>query len=186
MSLNKRAPTPDERSAPADEAGARPEGLLTTGEMARRSRTTVRTVRFYEETGVLEPASRSDGGHRLFAASELDKLKFVSALREVGLSLEEIKLLLAMKANQGCGAAAAREVTQVLARHLRALDEKIELLTQVRAQFEQATGRLGACADCHDEPRFPHDCGDCKAMQGTLPLSVRVLWSVEPAGTEKP
>ena len=38
--------------------------LLTTGDMARRSSNTVRTVRFYEEVGVLESAERTEGGHR--------------------------------------------------------------------------------------------------------------------------
>lgn len=40
--------------------------LLTTGEMARQSSNTLRTVRFYEEEGILRPVRRTDGGHRLF------------------------------------------------------------------------------------------------------------------------
>ena len=65
----------------------RRDGLLTTGDMARKSGSTLRTVRFYEEAGILKPTQRTEGGHRLFEASELDKLRLVSDLRSAGFSL---------------------------------------------------------------------------------------------------
>src|SRR5260221_5999883 len=59
----------------------------TTGEMARLSNNTLRTVRFYEEAGILRPVGRTEGGHRLFERPELDRLLLVSDLREAGMSL---------------------------------------------------------------------------------------------------
>lgn len=153
-------------------------GLLTTGDMARLSSNTVRTVRFYEETGVLEPAHRSEGGHRLFPTSELDKLVFISAMRDAGLSLEEIKLLLGMKSAHQNGAEASRQITEVLERHISSMTEKIAVLSRVRAEFQQAAGVLDSCRDCHDEPRFPKECAGCDVMQPGPPLAVRVLWRV--------
>src|ERR1700734_3560260 len=55
--------------------------LLTTGEMARRSNNTLRTVRFYEEEGILRPVRRTEGGHRLFDRRELERLMLVTDLR---------------------------------------------------------------------------------------------------------
>ena len=45
---------------------------LTTGEMARLSKTTLRTVRFYEEAGILAPIGRTEGGHRVFERAQLE------------------------------------------------------------------------------------------------------------------
>jgi DNA-binding transcriptional MerR regulator len=87
--------------------------LLTTGDMARLGRSTLRTVRFYEEAGLLKVA-RLDGGNRLFHENELHKLRLASDLREAGLSLSEIKSLFELK--NRC--ASAEEASALLADHL--------------------------------------------------------------------
>ncbi|MDW8248214.1 MAG: MerR family transcriptional regulator [Myxococcales bacterium] len=160
----------------------RPSKLLTTGDMARLSNNTVRTVRFYEETGVLEPAHRSEGGHRLFPATELDKLILVTAMRNAGLSLEEIKLLLGSKEGHECGAEASGRVIAMLEKHIAAMTEKIAVLSRLRSEFQRAAERLGGCLSCHDRQHFPKHCGDCAVMQGAgVPLSVQVLWQLDSA-----
>ena len=78
--------------------------LLTTGEMARLSNSTLRTVRFYEEEGILRPARRTEGGHRLFERSELDRLMLVTDMRMAGLSLDDIKAILEVKKAASTGA----------------------------------------------------------------------------------
>jgi DNA-binding transcriptional MerR regulator len=65
--------------------------------MARQSGSTVRTVRFYEEAGLIQPVQRTDGGHRLFPERELHRLRLVSDLRAAGLSLDGIRDLLDAK-----------------------------------------------------------------------------------------
>jgi DNA-binding transcriptional MerR regulator len=155
--------------------------LLTTGDMARLSSSTVRTVRFYEETGVLQPAHRSDGGHRLFPATELDKLLFVLDMRNAGLSLEEIKAILGLKHAAGSGESASELVLDVLSRHVTAMNEKIAALSRLRDDFTRAAVILGACKGCNGDPRFPTHCGSCEVMgvqREGLPLTVRVLWDV--------
>jgi DNA-binding transcriptional MerR regulator len=71
--------------------------LLTTGDMARLSDSTLRTVRFYEQEGLIEPERRSACGHRLFSGRELMKLQLALDLREAGLSLQNIKDLFCLK-----------------------------------------------------------------------------------------
>lgn len=182
-------PGDDESWEPTAAPGAAPEKragkLLTTGDMARLSQNTVRTVRFYEETGVLEPAHRSDGGHRLFPLCELDKLIFVTAMRNAGLSLEEIKLLLGSKDAYPTGSEASRKVIAALERHIAAMTEKIAVLSRVRGEFQKAAERLSGCGDCHDEERFPRRCSDCGVMKASgTPLAVQVLWQLDPPGEE--
>lgn len=150
--------------------------------MARLSNSTVRTVRFYEETGVLQPAERSEGGHRLFHETELDKLLFVTDLRAAGLSLDEIKAMLAAKSGSPSGAAAAGEVIAILQQNIVSMREKIATLTRVQDDFARAAALLDSCRACHDDPNFPASCGGCAVMAGALcdglPRAVRVLWNV--------
>jgi DNA-binding transcriptional MerR regulator len=65
--------------------------LVKIGELARAVGVTTRTVRFYEDLGLIEPARRSRGGFRLYGADQADRLRAVLALKKVGFSLEEIR-----------------------------------------------------------------------------------------------
>ena len=68
---------------------------------------------------------------------------------------------------------------------IAAMTQKIAVLSRVRAEFQQAAGALESCRGCHDDPRFPRQCGGCEAMQGAgVPLAVRVLWQVDHAEGE--
>ena len=68
---------------------------LTIGDVSRRTGLTERTLRYYEELGLLEPAGRSDGDYRLYDADDLERLRFIKGLRDdAGFSLAEIGQLL--------------------------------------------------------------------------------------------
>src|SRR6202795_4709186 len=69
--------------------------LLRINEVAAETGLTARTIRYYEEVGLLEPAARSDGDYRLYDASDLDRLQFIRNLRDdAGFSLAQIGQLL--------------------------------------------------------------------------------------------
>jgi DNA-binding transcriptional MerR regulator len=153
---------------------------LTTGEMARCSNNTLRTVRFYEEEGILRPARRTDGGHRLFAKAELDRLMLVTDMRMAGLSLDDIKQILEVKQNAQCGSDAARQATRVINLRIEELREKVLVLTRLREDLSATSSIMTACVDCHDA-KFPSSCDACSVItsQPTLPRSMRVLWSTQ-------
>jgi MerR family transcriptional regulator, repressor of the yfmOP operon len=73
-----------------------PEGrLLRINEVAAETGLTTRTIRYYEELGLLEPAARSDGDYRLYDASDMTRLQFIRSLRDdAGFSLAQIGQLL--------------------------------------------------------------------------------------------
>ncbi|WP_313801323.1 MerR family transcriptional regulator [Cytobacillus sp.] len=56
---------------------------------------TVRTLRYYDEIGLIRPASKTEGGHRLYTNEEIKKLQQVQFLKKVGFTLDEIKNMLA-------------------------------------------------------------------------------------------
>jgi DNA-binding transcriptional MerR regulator len=69
--------------------------LLKIQEAAAEAGLTPRSVRYYEEMGLLRPAARSDGDYRLYDESDLDRLRFIKGLRDdAGFSLAEISRLL--------------------------------------------------------------------------------------------
>ena len=74
---------------------APPERLLRIQEVAAETGLTPRSIRYYEELGLLEPAGRSDGAYRLYDGEDLERLRFIRGLRDdAGFSLAEIGQLL--------------------------------------------------------------------------------------------
>jgi DNA-binding transcriptional MerR regulator len=154
--------------------------LLTTGEMARRSNNTLRTVRFYEEEGILRPVRRTDGGHRLFDKRELERLMLITDLRAAGLSLDEIKQILEVKQRSASGSDAAHQATEILSRRIVELRDKLAVLARLQDDLGQTSDVMSACLDCHDSA-FPSRCDSCAVMAAgpALPRSMRVLWSAQ-------
>ena len=69
--------------------------FLRIQEVASELGLTTRSIRYYEELGLLSPAARSDGSYRLYDASDVDRLRFIKGLRDdAGFSLAEISQLL--------------------------------------------------------------------------------------------
>jgi cob(I)alamin adenosyltransferase len=83
------------------------------GEIARTFRVTARTLRHYEQVGLLEPAGRSDGGHRRYGEDELRRLRQIVALRDLGFGLEAIARLLAADDRDTLLAAARAQLERV-------------------------------------------------------------------------
>lgn len=68
---------------------------MRIGELAERTGLSLRTIRFYEEVGVLAPAPRTKGGFRLFTDGDLQRLLLVQQMKPLGFSVEEMRDLLA-------------------------------------------------------------------------------------------
>ena len=169
------------RGRPRAEA-RRKDGLLTTGDMARLSQNTLRTVRFYEEEGLLKPLQRTDGGHRLFPLHELRKLLLITDLRAAGLALEEIRDMLEAKDRARTGAAASREVVERLAAQLELMNTRVALLKRLATELDSTRKHLSLCLVCDDVRRFPTGCKECSSLRsnGGFPEALSVLWGVEP------
>ncbi|MNH84085.1 Nodulation protein NolA [compost metagenome] len=64
------------------------------GDLAKLTGLTVRTLRYYDQIDLLSPSGQTESGHRLYSESNLARLHQILSLKELGLSLEEIKLAL--------------------------------------------------------------------------------------------
>lgn len=152
------------------------EELLTTGEMARLSDTTHRTVRFYEEEGLITPVSRTEGRHRLFSRDALLRLQLALDLREAGLSIDSIRQLFALKDESNNAAEATAKMSGVLEDQIDDLQKRVEKLRRLQSELVAMLDVIGGCTACVDK-RFPLDCHSCRLLERPgLPRAVRVLW----------
>jgi DNA-binding transcriptional MerR regulator len=152
-------------------------GAMTTGDLARACETTVRTVRFYEEAGVLSPETRSEGGHRLFGVDELQKLQLVMDLREAGLSLHDIKGLFEFKGRCETPREATRQLAEALEPQIEEMQRKITALCRLRDDLTATLTTADSCRTC-TTPGFPASCGDCEVMKrDSLPRAMRLFWA---------
>ncbi len=67
----------------------------TTGELAKLCDVTVRTVQYYDTRGILVPSELSEGGRRLYSEDDVKRMKIICFLRELGLSIDSIRQILA-------------------------------------------------------------------------------------------
>lgn len=107
---------------------------LKIGQVAQKTGVTVKTIRYYEEIGLLDPTvERSDSGYRLFAHQVLNRLAFIKRAQSLGLSLSEIKQILSLhdRGQLPCG-----EVKQILNEKLTAIAEQIEALEILHSELQ--------------------------------------------------
>ncbi len=68
--------------------------LFKVGELAEKTGLTVRTLHYYEEIGLLLPSYRTDAEHRLYTEGDIARLQQITSLKQMGMSLEQIKMML--------------------------------------------------------------------------------------------
>jgi MerR family copper efflux transcriptional regulator len=88
------------------------------GEVAERTGLSLRSLRHYEEAGLVMPAGRTGGGFRIYTDDAVQRVRVIMQMKPLGFSLEEMRLLLtALDAVQGAGAdqAQARETVALFA-----------------------------------------------------------------------
>ena len=94
-----------------------------------------RTLRYYEELGLLPGVRRRAGGRRVYGDDEIERLRFIQRLKALGLSLAEIKGLNAVYGIEGSTRAMLGQLDQLLGRHLAEIDGRIEELMGLRAEI---------------------------------------------------
>ena len=100
---------------------------LKVGELARRTGVSVRTLHHYDEIGLLRPSHRTSTGHRLYGAADVARLQQVKSLRQLGLSLDEVR---------DCLARPDHSPRRVIDLHLGRLREQIALQQQLYERLD--------------------------------------------------
>jgi Hg(II)-responsive transcriptional regulator len=113
---------------------------MKIGELAKRSQVSVDTVRFYEQRGLLPQAARSHAGYRQYSLPDVKRLRFIVHAKELGFTLEEIKQLLALRAD-GHDCAKVKRIAEEKAGDIAARIENLanmrQVLLELASQCEQ-------------------------------------------------
>ncbi len=113
------------------------EPPLTIGEIGERTGLSARTLRYYEELGLLPGVRRRSGGRRVYGDDEVERLRFIQRLKALGLSLAEIKELNAVYGIRGSTGAMLGRLEELLGRRLGELDARIGELQTLRGEIER-------------------------------------------------
>ena len=117
---------------------------MNIGQVARASGVPSKTIRYYEEIGLIARAARSSGNYRVYGDTDVQTLRFIQHARGLGFSVEEVGALLALWRDRGRSSAQVKALAE---RHLRDIDRKIAELASIRATLEELTAR------CHGDDR---------------------------------
>jgi len=116
---------------------------MNIGEVAERSGLPPKTIRYYEEIGLIRP-ERGANGYRSFAEADLHRLAFLGRARSLGFPIEECRGLLALYADPSRASADVKEMAET---HLGDIDRKIAELQSLRATLAHLVRR------CHGDDR---------------------------------
>ena len=153
------------------------DGLLQIGEFARRAGTNLRTLRYYEELGLLIPASRSQGGFRYYRRCDLNRLGMIHQLQSLGLPLERIRDLTGTRTEEPTRQRFLERVREALAEQDRLLLERIAELQTQRAGVEDAMAKLRDCEVCkHGPTQENNHCEPCQMTGAPLPVALSALY----------
>jgi MerR family copper efflux transcriptional regulator len=121
--------------------------MLTIAQVRAATGLSARTLRYYEELGLLPGVRRRAGGRRVYGADEVERLRFIGRLKALGLSLAEVKQLNAVYAIAGSTRAMLARLDLLLGRRLADLDARIAELEGLRGEIgrycERVRGRIG-------------------------------------------
>jgi DNA-binding transcriptional MerR regulator len=137
-----------------------PERLIQVGDLARATGKTVRALHLYEELGLLTPHARSKGRYRLYGPEALLRVRWISKLQEMGLSLAEITGLVRDWESSESAPRAMAQMRRVFDARLRQTREQLEKLRALEAELQSSLEYLDTCERC-DPVRPPVRCTGC-------------------------
>ncbi len=106
--------------------------LMRIGELAAELGLNPKTIRYYEEIGLLRQPRRTRAGYRLYDAADREQLRFILKAKAVGLTLAEIKLVRDVRSN---GQQPCTHVLALLDQKLAAVDEQLRALSEFRREL---------------------------------------------------
>ena len=118
---------------------------MNIGNVAEQSGVPPKTIRYYEDIGLITP-QRTSNGYRSFRETDLHKLTFLGRARTLGFTIEDCRTLLALYNDEGRESA---QVKAVATEHLKVIEDKI-------AQLQSMRSTLAHLVDCCAGDSLPH------------------------------
>ena len=123
-------------------------GQLTIGRVAALSGVPPKTIRFYEETGIIASADRNENRYRTYSEADVQTLRFIAHARNLGFSLKDVGELLSLYRDRK---RASKDVRRLALAHLSDLDRRIADLMAIRKTIADLANRCRG----DDRPECP-------------------------------
>ena len=121
---------------------------LTIGQVAKRTRVNIETVRYYERRGLIPPPPRRESGYRQFSQGTVARIRFIKRAQEVGFTLKEITELLSLRVDPETSCA---DIKGKAEGKLREVEQKIEELNRMKralVRLKAACRGRGPTSEC--------------------------------------
>lgn len=145
------------------------------GEVAELLKTTIRTIRYYEEENLLEP-HRTNGGTRLYLEQDIYRLKAILHLADNGFSLEVIRLIGNTRKTCQTGDAGSKQIPSIINNAINDIDEKLLKLNTLKTELAAAQRKIKRCSGCTNKPSS-QGCPDCSVNKNLKKIEVlNLVW----------
>ena len=148
-------------------------GLLRIGEFAKLSQSNLRTLRYYEELGLIRPAKRSTGGFRYYHENQLERVEAIRRLKDLGLSLSEVAA--ALDTVEDDGSTRAERLRGVLERQAELIEQRIGRMKSDLAELDASRVKLLTMCQSCGTPMTPENCDPCPRDGEPLQAALRAL-----------
>ena len=145
------------------------DDLLQIGDFAKQADTNLRTLRYYEELGLLQPVHRSSGKFRYYSKEQLKRIASIKRLQGLGLSLQEIQEIMVPNASELT--TSVERVRAGLDKQITLVEERVNSLAAELEELRAARKKLEDCSSC-EEALGSDACDSCAI---TSPVAVAVL-----------
>lgn len=137
--------------------GSVEERLLSIGELATMTGVSRRTIRYYEELGILPEPPRSAGGTRKYPEGYRFYIEGALALKQVGFNLDEVRLIGRLMLGAPLSATERKQAIAAIAEKRENLAHKIRVLNKMHELLEQEESRAGNGRGRNAKPRVPSE-----------------------------
>lgn len=121
--------------------------LISIGDLAKSLGLTTRTLRYWEEAGIIEAAPRSDGSNRFYTTDIAKRVRFIIKLKELGLTIQELQDLYIAYGEAKRTDRMIPALVQILDKHINLVDEKMARMASLRKDIVEYRVRMSSKLD---------------------------------------
>lgn len=115
---------------------------MNISELSKKLDVSPRTIRYYEEIGLLDSIRRTEGGKRVFTENDLRRIRFIQKLKILGLTLAEMQELNAIYETHRKNSKVFPRIIELFDNHRRQIDHRIDELRLLRVEIEEFQKRM--------------------------------------------